>query len=351
MDNEIRLVVLIERFKAHLIEHFNKTVEEIEAILQELLLNHDIADVSHKDIKEIIKDSHQAFFVALVGFGKILKNEWRGFYETQADFETKFAQQKLSAMSNKPKKELVQAVKQIMFDEAVFKKPQSVLGGVTLDELLTKFSKDEADRLTATLRLAHHEGWTNHKLMQAIRGTKARQFKDGILQGATRRQAETIARTGTAIMASEAQKAFAEKNKDIIRGVQIIATLDRRTSVKCQSLDKKIMPLDKAVYPPYHFNCRSRTILVYKGMKELPKRASENGVVDNVEYYEWLKTQPPAFQDEALGKSRAKLFREGGLTIEQFKALQLDRNFKPLTLKEMRELEPLIFDKVFNRTK
>lgn len=350
MDNEIRLAVLIERFKAHLIGHFDKTAKEIEAILQELLLNHDIADVSHKDIKEITKDNHQLFFVAFVGFGNTLKDEWREFYDTQASFETKFAQRTLSAMPDKPKQELVKAVKQIMFDEAVFKKPQSVLSGVTLDELLAKFSKDEADRLTATLRLAHHEGWTNHKLMQAIRGTKARQFKDGILQGATRRQAETIARTGTAIMASEAQKAFVGKNKDIIRGVQIIATLDRRTSVKCRSLDKKIMPLDKAVYPPYHFNCRSRTILVYKNMKEPPKRASENGVVDNVEYYEWLKTQPPAFQDEALGKSRAKLFREGGLTIEQFKALQLDRNFKPLTLKEMRELEPLIFDKVFNRT-
>lgn len=116
----------------------------------------------------------------------------------------------------------------------------------------------------------------------------------------------------------------------------------------CRSLDKKIMPLDKAVYPPYHFNCRSRTILVYRGMKEPAKRASEHGVTDNVSYYEWLKTQSPDFQDEALGKARGKLFREGGLTPERFSALQLDRNFEPLTLDEMRRLEPLVFKKVFD---
>ena len=149
-------------------------------------------------------------------------------------------------------------------------------------------------------------------------------------------------------MAGEAQKEFAEQNRDLVRGVQIIASLDRRTSQRCRSLDKKIMPLDKAVYPPYHFNCRSRTILVYRGMKEPPHRASENGVTDNVSYYEWLKTQSPAFQDEALGKARGKLFREGGLTPERFSALQLDRNFEPLTLDEMRRLEPLIFKKVFD---
>lgn len=347
MDDKIRLAVLIERFKSHLAKHFDKTSQEIEKILQDFLVKYDISDINHKEIKELTKENHQLFLMVLAGFVVTLKNEWREFYNLQADFELKFAQKHLAELPNMPKKELAQAIKQISYSQAMLDRPQPLLKGVSLNELLDKFSKDEADRLTAVIRLAHHEGWTNQKLIQAIRGTRAGKFKDGILQ-TTRRHAETLARTGTAIMAGEAQKEFAEKNRDLVKGVQIIATLDRRTSPKCRSLDKKIMPLDKAVYPPYHFNCRSRTILVYHGMKEPPQRASEHGVTDNVSYYEWLKTQPPAFQDEALGKARGKLFREGGLSPERFSALQLDRNFEPLTLDEMRRLEPKIFEKVFD---
>lgn len=81
----------------------------------------------------------------------------------------------------------------------------------------------------------------------------------------------------------------------------------------------------------------------------ITKRASMNGVVDNVSYYEWLKTQPTEIQDMALGKKRAELFRSGEMSIERFKQLQLDRNFEPLTLKEMEQLEPVIFGEVFNK--
>lgn len=50
-----------------------------------------------------------------------------------------------------------------------------------------------------------------------------------------------------------------------------------------------------------------------------------NGVVEDKPYYEWLKDQPPKFQDDMLDKKRSQLFREGGLTPEQFKRLQLDK--------------------------
>lgn len=235
MDDEIRLAVLIERFKSHLVKHFDKTSQEIEAILQDFLMRYDISDISHKEIKELTKENHQLFLMTLAGFSTKLKSEWREFYDVQVDFEAKFAKKHIAELPNKPKKELVQAIQQISYSQAVLDRPQSLLKGVSLNDLLGKFSKDEADRLTAVIRLAHHEGWTNQKLIQAIRGTRAGKFKDGILQ-ATRRHAETLARTGTAIMAGEAQQEFAEKNRDLVKGVQIIATLDRRTCLVAGTL-------------------------------------------------------------------------------------------------------------------
>jgi len=65
----------------------------------------------------------------------------------------------------------------------------------------------------------------------------------------------------------------------------------------------------------------------------------------DIDYYHWLQQQPASFQDEAIGPMRAKLFREGGLSVERFAELQLDRNFAPLTLAQMKTLEPLAFQR------
>jgi len=75
-------------------------------------------------------------------------------------------------------------------------------------------------------------------------------------------------------------------------------------------------------------------------------RPAEGGPVRaNTSYYAWLKRQPRGFQEEVLGKTRAMLFREGGLSAQQFADLNLDRKFKPRTLDEMRRLRPVVFDR------
>ena len=48
-----------------------------------------------------------------------------------------------------------------------------------------------------------------------------------------------------------------------------------------------------------------------------------------------------------FGIKHAELFRSGAITQAKFKALQLDKNFEPLTLKEMAKLEPVVFERAF----
>ena len=78
-------------------------------------------------------------------------------------------------------------------------------------------------------------------------------------------------------------------------------------------------------------------------------RDPETGKIEKVPakqtYYAWLKNQPKAFQESVLGVKRTKLLRDGGLSAQRFAELQLDKRFKPLTLKEMRELDPVAFEK------
>lgn len=69
-------------------------------------------------------------------------------------------------------------------------------------------------------------------------------------------------------------------------------------------------------------------------------------VAADLNYFDWLELQPSAFQDQALGSARAKLFRCGGLTPERFSEVQLDENFKPLILNQMKKLKPLALEKL-----
>lgn len=122
-------------------------------------------------------------------------------------------------------------------------------------------------------------------------------------------------------VSTEAQLNVIAANTDITEKYEFLATLDSRTTILCASNDSKVFRYDdtSAPRPPLHWNCRSNIIsylgdFYKKNGIEPPEssRASVNGQVDRDETYEsWLRKQPEAFQNEALGKNRADLFRKG----------------------------------------
>lgn len=220
--------------------------------------------------------------------------------------------------------------------------------GTLLGELHSEFAAQQISTLTRALRAAAVGGITTPELLRSLRDETF---------PLNRRQLEAVARTSLQHAAAQARRATFEANADIIKGYRIIATLDGRTSTECQVRDGTIEPMDNPQLPPYHFNCRTTftaalddrfAILEEDGTRAA--RDPETGKIERVPaketYYGWLKKQPTTFQDDVLGPARGKLFREGGLSAERFKELQLDRNFKPRSLDEMRRIEPLAFQRI-----
>lgn len=100
-------------------------------------------------------------------------------------------------------------------------------------------------------------------------------------------------------------------------------------------------------------NCRSTTAPVIspefdfldKGAKRAARGADGGQQVSaDTTYYEFLKQQPAWFQDEALGPVRGKIFRNSGITPEEFRVISVDGFGRPLTLKEMAELDKRVAD-------
>jgi putative phage head morphogenesis protein len=314
-------LINLERLKVHLSNKFKTTLNEIDEFLQLVVFRHEISELKYKEFELLIGESKQELMGFLVGYALDLSNDWQELYNYSYTLETKMVDDdKLDTLNiNEPQFDADSPIK------------LSAQVGVTLNQILAKFGDEQSTQISNAISYAYTNGLTNQELIQIIRGTRKNRYQDGILQTTTR-HAKTIAHTGTAIVASQAKQQFIHDNKDIIKGIKVIATLDLRTSGICRHLDGEIMPIDKAVYPPYHYNCRSSFEIVYDGYQSPKQRTSMDGVVKNQTYYEWLKNQSKAYQVEVLGKKKAKLFQES--SVDEFK--EFDKNLRPMTLDEIK---------------
>lgn len=216
--------------------------------------------------------------------------------------------------------------------------------GRFLREWIKGLEDARAARLRDSIRLGVVEGRTVDQMIRAIRGTKAQQYRDGILE-ISRRGAEMVVRTAVNHTANAAKQVFYEENADLIKGVRWTSTLDTRTSPVCRARDGQVFPVDSGPRPPAHPNCRSVVVPVVKSFRELGidmdeapagTRASMDGQVPaDTTYAQWLAKQSAEVQDDILGKTRGELFRKGGLEIDRFVA----RNGHVFTLDQLRRRE------------
>lgn len=221
--------------------------------------------------------------------------------------------------------------------------------GQTVKKMFSNLAVRDANKISNVLKVGLTEGKSVPEMVRDIRGTKAQGFKDGILK-TTRNNVETIVRTTTNHVTTQAREAVYEENKDIIKEVKWVATLDKRTTPICSFRDGRTYPVGEGPRPPAHMNCRSTTVPVIKkfselgipGLRDLPPstRASLSSeftgqVPGTTTYPEWFKKQSASLQTEVLGKERSAMFRRGNLPNSFF----FNDKRKQLTLPEMRTKE------------
>lgn len=348
-DSAVRNQVLVEGLKSNEIKKILPFLREIDLYISKRLLGEELTSYSRtrltallaqtrKDIREILGNYQQELELSLINIA-----------EYEAAFEAK-------ALDNAGFDSVVPAPNQVR--AAIFTQPLLVAGvdgGKLLEPFIADWAESDTKYLTNSIRRGVYEGQTNAQISKAIRGTVARNFKDGEL-GLVKRHSDAITRTAVQFVASTARFETWKENEAILIGYKWLSTLDSRTTVICRSLDGKVYKFGKGPRPPAHINCRSTTTAEldgrYKRFDLSDTRAARStttgktvSVPSSETYYSWLKKQPASFQDEVIGPVRGKLLRDGGLSAERFADLQLNRNFKPIDLREMRKLEPLAFER------
>lgn len=256
--------------------------------------------------------------------------EMTKFAEQEADFNYQVLDTNVNVSTSLPAPNQIQA--------AILTKPLEIEAttGYTMRQALASFTTAKAAQITQLITDGYVLGETTEQIIQRILG----------IEGTQRRQAETLARTITNHMSSAARELTMRENEDVLDGWKWVATLDTRTTLICGTRDGKVYPLDGEVkFPPAHFNCRSTAVFNVKDEYDLGKdiegqRPSKGAdgtkqIGANTSYEEWLRKQPPEFQDEILGKEKADLFRKGNVPFDRF----VDERGNPVSLGRLKELD------------
>ena len=349
IDVATRHQVFLERLKSHEAAKFEAFLRAMDRDLLRQLAGKDLTAYKIQRLNTLLAAVRKGMHGHWEGYWKQLRS---GAVELAA-YEAGFEARTLGQVTGRAF--AVPTTNQLM--TAALAAPLGVTGangGQLLEPFFRDWSNRTIMRVEGAIRLAAAQGQTTGQLLQTLRGTRARGFQDGILANANV-SAKWIARTTLQHVAVQAREQTWQANSDIVKKVRWISTLDDRTTDICQALDGREYPLDDGPRPPAHIGCRSTVVAVlderFSALRTGATRAArgEDGQVVKVParqtYYGWLKEQPAAFQDAAIGPTRARLLRDGGLSAQRFSELRLGKDFRPLSLREMRLLEPVAFER------
>jgi hypothetical protein len=293
--------------------------------------------------------------INVTAYGQIaleLSSELQAFAAYEANFQTLTLQEALPAVVG------VASVSAEVVAAAALARP---FQGVLLRDVLADVEAQTAKRIRRAIAQGIVESRTTQQIVRDVIGTRARSYADGLLNR-SRRDVEAIVRTAVSHTAGVVQDNVMEANADLIKALAWSSTIDLRTSEGCRIRDGKLYhpathkPIGHSI--PWgagpgrlHWQCRSASVPVLKSWKAMGidlegdpnlagTRASLDGQVpQEMTYAEWIKRQPFSRQVEVLGESRAKLLRDGGLSMEDL----YSQRGQYLTLAELKEKSAAAF--------
>lgn len=275
----------------------------------------------------------------------------------------------------------------------------SVWLGRTTAQHLKHLELIERATIQRAIQQGVFEGLTQEQIVTGLVGSRGFGGADGLLQ-TTRNGLNSLMASATLNAIMRAQELL-WADSGIITGLIWQAILDGRTTAICRSRDGFGVPftddfpddipllIPPGARPPAHFNCRSKMEPTIRDIGVVPphrtfvtdtrtnrrrridfraeaKRREGDGwrnlterqrrrrirvianewAVKNIgtvggqtTYNDFLRRQSARFQDSVLGPTRGKLYRQGGLTLQQF----VDFTGKQFTLEQLAELHPRAF--------
>ena len=311
-DDVVRRRIALERYSSTqvraILRHLIKVEKDLVARIAAMSAN-GLSTASQNmmlaSIRSLYSDSYRQLRV-------LLAEDFKGLAAAEAEFRNRILKQAQSIGGTQGAAASVQ-LSAINAAQALAVAEAKPMAGKLLSTWVEDMSKNHVAAIEQAIKISFTEGESLGKMISRVR-------EAGVLN---RRGAEAIVRTANTHIASAVSQETYRLNKKVMRGWQFMATLDSRTTMTCADLDGQIFAVGKGPFPPRHIRCRSTDMPVLIGMEAMPRTT----------YAQWLKRQSKEIQDDILGPSRAKLYRQGKIEVGRF----TDSKGKTLTLKQLKK--------------
>jgi len=320
LDEAVRHRIALSRYSTTVVRRVLAQLNRTDAELVARIARAEIDGASTLQTERLLEEVRALQADGWTVLRSRLVDDLEGLAEVERDFAARmvrFGQQSASAALSTNVPTTAQVV------AAVNARP---FQGRFLAGWLAEAEAGAAKRVRETLRQGFIEGRSVADLVRDIRGTRALQYRDGVLE-ISRRGAEAMVRTAMTHTAAVSSRVTYEAMG--VAEAMFLATLDGRTTLTCINLHGKTYTLERFPWPPRHTGCRSTPSPVIEGLP----------AVEPPSYDEWLRRQPASVQNDVLGVTKAKLWREGSVKLDRF----TDNKGRVLTLEQLRRRDGAAF--------
>jgi SPP1 gp7 family putative phage head morphogenesis protein len=331
-DAILRHALDLQRLSAHNEAEAVAILQQMEDELRQLLNSANISTVAKSQITALINDADDIIKRGYSSTGNVV--DMQGIAKVVAD-------NTVSAMADMIKSPTAETLASLARNILIDGSPASAWWAKQADDTAFKFA--------AAVRQGVVNGETLDQITSRITG------KRGFMEVA-RANARTLVHYSVMTAANESRLAVFRKNARMFSGVRWLSTLDSHTCTTCAALDGQRWDLDGKpidgntitfMAPPAHFSCRCVLSGIPKrsAMAEVfpnfdyaaavdanrMRASSEGPIKANTSFDAFLSRQSPEFIANTLGNTRAKMFKDGKLTLRDL----VSGKGRPLTLKEL----------------
>lgn len=315
---------------------------------------------------EELKSLRDAINAATVELGAVVAAGFAVGASALAAYEVPWSMNAVSQMTGtKP----VQVSSERILRQAL---ARPLAGGRLVSDMLDNIAPATKEKILFAIRAGISNDQSNSQIIRALRGTKALEYKDGIME-ATKTEIERVVRTARNHISAEVYEETYERLG--VRYYIRSATLDGRTCGVCGPLDRRVYEAGKPRPPAtLHYNCRCVYIpsmtgelmgerpysislkvkgrdgeSTFRSVGNMTKKQREDAdlkqgkVKADTSFSSFFAKQDEEFKRQWLGPNRYALYTEGKFSLERF----VDPQNKLYTLDELRLRDAETFKQVF----
>ncbi|MAO24249.1 MAG: putative minor head protein [Prokaryotic dsDNA virus sp.] len=354
IDASAQHAVYIERLAATNANNLDAELKALAAFFRERLAREGSTIPTKRAMTAIIADVKKKYGKAYQRWQKETNKFLSDLTKYENGYQTDILNAETASDYKAKKPKLDKAVKAVN-DQPLMIGPNG--GAVSLAALVGGFAASNTDKVVSLVKTGYYQGRSTTEIIGSVVGTRKNKYKDGVMIGA-KRSATNISKSGANHVSTTVSDVVYNENERAVKGYIITAVLDSSTSKTCRGLDDTRVRLDDSYQPrpPFHFGCRTTTRPWLREDLDAIKKAERETVFADgekyeptaKEYYSLLKQQPAYFQDDVLGVTEGRIFRNAGLTPAEFKKATIKRDGTPLTIAEMSEKDQRIKDYLSN---